>query len=93
MIYHRDWYPYNADTIQKHVPPTSGVYALYSHQICVYVGATEGMRAELTRHLQGDHPCVSQHAPDEFLFEVMLGDERLTRRDELIAELKPVCTD
>ncbi|HUI40724.1 MAG TPA: hypothetical protein VL523_02030 [Terriglobia bacterium] len=94
MIYHRNWYPYDAKTIQDHVPPTSGVYSLFSHQMCVYVGTSREMRAELMRCLQGEqNPCVSQHAPDEFLFEVVLGDERNTRRDELIGELNPACRD
>lgn len=94
MIYHRNWYPYDAATIQEHVPPTSGVYSLFSHQECVYVGTSQEMRAELIRQVKGgSNPCVSQHAPDEFLFEVVLGDERHARRDELINELNPACRD
>ena len=94
MIYHRNWYPYNADTIQEHVPPTSGVYSLFSHQECVYVGASQDLQSELAGRLKGGHgPCVNEHPPDEFQFEVVLGDERHTRRDELITELSPVCKD
>ena len=94
MIYHRDWFPYNADTVMEHVPPTSGVYSLFSHQDCVYVGTSQDLKAELTRLLKGDHnPCIAQHPPDEFQFEVVLGDERNTRREELVNELNPVCKD
>src|SRR5579863_4548895 len=94
MIYLRNWYRYDAGTIQEHVPPTSGVYSLFSHQDCVYVGTSKDLQAELTGRVKGDNnPCISKHPPDEFLFEVVLGDERNTRRDELINELKPVCKD
>jgi hypothetical protein len=94
MIYHRDWYTYDAKTIQQHVPPTSGIYTLFAHQACVYVGASREMRAELTRRLNSENnACISEHAPDEFQFEVVLGDERNTRRDELINELNPACKD
>jgi len=93
MIYHRNWYPYDAKTIREHVPPTSGVYSLFSHQECVYVGAGQELQAELTRSLQGANPCISQHTPDEFQFEVVLGDDRYTRREELINELNPACRD
>jgi hypothetical protein len=94
MIYHRNWYPYNAGTVHEYVPPTSGVFSLFSHQECVYVGVSKDLQSELIRRLQGEHgPCISQHAPDEFQFEVVLGDDRNLRRDELIAELNPVCKD
>ena len=94
MIYHRNWYPYNVATIQEHVPPTSGVYSLFSHQECVYVGASRDLQAELMQRLKGNHnSCLTQHPVDEFQFEVVLGNERDTRRDELIAELNPVCKD
>lgn len=94
MIYHRDWFPYDAKTIQEHVPPTSGVYSLYSQQACVYVGASQDLKEELMRSLNGNHSsCLSQHPPDEFQFEVVLGDERNARRDELIGELNPACSD
>lgn len=94
MIYHRQWFPFNAETIQLNVPSTSGVYSLYSHQECVYIAASQDMRAELTRLLGAKHgPCLTEHAPDEFVFEVALGDDRLTRRDELIGELNPTCKD
>jgi hypothetical protein len=93
MIYHRNWYPFDAKTIHEHVPPTSGVYSLFSHQECVYVGASRQLQEELTRSLKSDHPCITQYPPDEFQFEVVLGDDRLTRRDELISELNPTCRD
>jgi hypothetical protein len=94
MIYHRDWYPFDAKTIQEHVPPTSGVYSLYSHQECAYVGASQDLKAELVRLLTSARSsCLTEHAPDEFQFEVALGDDRNTRRDELINELNPVCRD
>lgn len=94
MIYHRNWFPYDARTIMEQVPPTSGVYSLFSHQDCVYVGTSKNLQTELTGRLQSEsNSCIAQHPPDEFQFEVVLGDERNIRRDELIAELNPVCKD
>ena len=94
MAYHESWYPYNAQTVQEHVPPTSGVYALFAHQSCVYVGASRDLQAELTRLLKDDgNPCRRQHRLDEFQFEVVIGDERNTRRAKMIRELKPACRD
>lgn len=94
MIYHRQWFPFNALTVQEHVPPTSGIYALYSHQECAYIGASQDLKAELSRLLKdAQNPCLTEHFPDEFQFEVVLGDERNERRAELIDELKPTCKD
>jgi hypothetical protein len=94
MIYHRQWFPFDVKTVQEYVPPSSGVYALFSHQECVYVGASPALKAELIRLVQGDRkPCLTQHPPDEFQFEVVLGDERNARRAELIDELNPTCKD
>lgn len=94
MIYSRKWYPFNSETIQEHVPPTSGVYSLFSHQDCVYVGASKNLQSELFGRLKNANgPCLSEHAPDEFQFQVALGDERNTLRDEMAAELNPICKD
>lgn len=94
MIYHRQWFPFNPQTVQEHVPPTSGIYLLFSHQECAYIGASQDLKAELARLVKGAHnPCLTGHPPDEFQFEVVLGDERNERRAELIEELKPICKD
>ena len=94
MIYHREWFPFDSKTVQEEVPPTSGVYILFSHQECAYIGASPELKAELSRLVQGiENPCLKEHAPDEFQFEVALGDDRSERRDELIGELNPVCRD
>lgn len=94
MIYHRQWFPFDSPTVQEHVPPTSGVYLLFSHQECAYVGASPDLKAELSRLVKGDHnPCLFEHPPDEFQFEVVLGDERNARLAELVEELNPACKD
>lgn len=94
MIYHSQWFPFDPQTVQEHVPPTSGIYALYSHQECTYVGASQDLKAELSRLVKGDrNPCLTEHPPDEFQYEVVLGDERNDRRAELIGELNPTCKD
>ena len=94
MTYHRNWYNFDAKTIQENVPPTSGVYSLYSHQECAYVGASQDLRAELTRLLTSQRSaCLGEHEPDEFQFEVALGNDRNSRREELIRELNPACKD
>ena len=91
MKYHETWYPFDAASIKAHVPPTSGVYMLFGRQQCVVVGASEDLQAALTKHLTSNDPCIVEHVPDEFQFEVVLGPERFTRRDELAATLKPAC--
>lgn len=94
MIYHRQWFPFNAQTVQEHVPPTSGIYVLFSHQECAYIGASQDLKAELGRLAKGENnPCLTEHTPDEFLFEVVLGEDRNDRRAELISELNPACKD
>ncbi|HEV2423339.1 MAG TPA: hypothetical protein VGZ29_00780 [Terriglobia bacterium] len=94
MIYHRQWFPFNTNTVHEHVPPTSGIYLLFSHQECAYVGASQDLKAELSRLVKDDrNSCLAEHPPDEFQFEVVLGDERNERRAELIGELNPTCKD
>jgi hypothetical protein len=94
MIYHRKWFPFDSKTVQEEVPPTSGVYILFSRQECAYIGASQDLKAELASLVKGDHkPCLTEHPPDEFQFEVALGDDRNSRRVELIQELNPSCKD
>jgi excinuclease UvrABC nuclease subunit len=94
MIFLRNWYRYDAGMVAEYVPPTSGVYMLFSHQDCVYVGSSRNLQAELTGYFDGSSkPRFAQHPPDEFRFEVVLGPERDLRRAELIAELSPACRD
>ena len=94
MIFLRNWYPYENGMIQEYVPPTSGVYMLFSHQDCVYVGSSRNMQEDLTNCVNGGSSVrFAEHPPDEFRFEVALGEDRDVRRAELIAELNPLCTD
>jgi excinuclease UvrABC nuclease subunit len=93
MKYHENWFTFDSFSIKDYVPPASGVYILYSHQQCVYVGVSDDIQARLRQHLTGEtDSCVSQHPVDEFQFEVIVGSGRADRQTELVALLKPVCS-
>jgi hypothetical protein len=86
-----DIYKFTQDHVLWVAPKKSGVYGIYSSGRCLFVGETSCIQETLEGHLNGDTACIAQHDPTEFLFEIVSEKYRKGRKDELIAELRPLC--
>jgi hypothetical protein len=65
-----------------------GCYAIYSGDICVYIGAGL-LRAKLLSHLEGDIYCITLHRPTRW-FHYRCDDPE-AESIRLIKELRPRC--
>jgi len=84
----QDRRPFTKAGIDPLLPNWQGVYGLFRGQECIYVGGGN-IRAELSRYLAGENPCITRNKPTEFVFEVRTAWE--ARERELILELNPPC--
>ncbi len=83
-------YDWNYHSIVNNAPPNSGVYAIFNTAVCIYVGESEDIQARLAQHLKGD-TRITRNAPTGFQFELVPAAQRVTRQNQLIAALNPVC--
>jgi hypothetical protein len=86
-------YSFTYFSIFLHAPAKPGIYAIHSENRLIYVGESENIRESLQRHLQGENPWVSVWEPSGFCYEVCLDQSRITRKEQLVAQLRPVVTD
>jgi hypothetical protein len=85
-------HPWNREAILKDVPSTSGVYAVWNQNQCIYVGETQDLQRRLLTHLQGDNDCIVRAEPTAFSFEPVAAGLRGARQSALIFQLRPVCS-
>jgi len=86
------WHAYNYASIVANAPAQSGVYALFKSGDWIYVGESGEIQARLLQHFNRDNPCITQHAPTGFQFELVAGEaQRKARQNQLILALKPLC--
>jgi hypothetical protein len=84
-------FPWNRARIISQVPPRPGVYAIWRSDAWIYVGETTDLLVRLLEHFEGNPPCVVQHQPSGFGFELVSGEGRVARQNWLILLLKPLC--
>ncbi len=84
-------FTYSLMEIAQYAPFQSGVYAVYSGDQWVYIGASVDVGASLRRHLHGDNPCIRHHRPTHFAFELVPARARVSRQQALVREFNPVC--
>jgi hypothetical protein len=82
--------PWDLSVILLQVPSASGVYAIWRDRVCIYVGDTQDLLSRLLTQYRGIDPRITREQPTFFGFELLTGVERVTRRESLIAELRPV---
>ena len=85
-------YRFEHESIVTNAPESSGVYGLY-RAFWIFIGEAENIRTRLLRHLAGDNPCINQHRPSGFAFELVSAEDHGRRRDELIHNLEPACNE
>jgi len=81
--------PYTRDRVKALNPNQNGVYGLFRGNIAVYIGSGD-IPTRLLAHLDGDNPCITKEAPDQWADEVLKGDPT-SREGELIREYDPIC--
>jgi hypothetical protein len=84
-------YVYTPEAVREDAPRASGVYAIFTPEQWVFIGASDDVRQALFQHLDSPDPCFQQYGALSFSCELAAASERADRRDALIAELRPVC--
>jgi|GEM_PF-6822851 hypothetical protein len=85
-----DSHPWSLVSIRAHAPAGSGIYAIFAEH-WIYVGQGDDIQARLLSHFWGKQPCIRQHRPLGFTFELVPYMERTLRLAQLREELKPLC--
>jgi predicted GIY-YIG superfamily endonuclease len=83
--------PWSLSEILFQVPATSGVYAIWRHEVPVYIGESDDLLRRLLEHFKGSNECISREHPTSFSFELLSGASRVTRREALTREMLPIC--
>lgn len=84
-------YPFTRDQVLWS-PKQSGVYGLRNSDRWILIAETQSIQESLEKHLKGDNPCIVKNAPTSFACETCFVEKkRAARRDELVAELIPLC--
>ena len=78
-------------TVLQKSPAKSGVYALYSGEQWVYIGASRNIQVHLLTHLNGPDPCILQQGVTSFAYESVPAEALEARQKALIREFRPVC--
>ena len=81
---------FNAMSIRKNAPASSGVYGLADSQGWILVGDTADIRTELMQYLRNPSTLLQQYPPSGFTFEESGPESRQTRRNQLVQELSPL---
>ena len=88
----RNSYVFALESVHGNAPARSGVYGLFA-QHWVYIGEADDIRARLLGHLAGDDECIARHKPNGFVFETWPASLRAARRQELVREVQPLCSE
>ena len=83
---------YELDTIIRCTPPVSGVYALFSGDECVGVGASDDICASLLETYYGYDPHLDGKLFTHFTFDLVPPEQRMVRMTDRIRELRPLHT-
>ena len=84
-------YPFSRESTYVNAPGESGVYVIHSERACLYVGESNNIQLRLLEHIADTNGCVMQHMPFMFTFELADAGTRVSRRNELVANLHPLC--
>ena len=87
-------YAFEQQPITLNAPTSSGVYGIYRQNVWIHVGESNDIQRRLAEHLTTAGTCILRHTPTGFTYELVAGErERKIRQNQLILELKPVCSE
>ena len=84
-------FTYDLETITRNVPPSSGVYSVFSRSECVYVGESDDVCAGLLQMFFEDNLCLNAKHLIHFTFELVAPELRAALQSHRIQQLGPVC--
>lgn len=76
-------------SIQKNAPEASGIYGLFNHRECLFVGQSSNIRAQLLIDLAELSSSLRIERPTGFAIELCSPGERDIRLESLVRELRP----
>jgi excinuclease UvrABC nuclease subunit len=85
-------FSFTESAILATAPRSSGIYALFNEGQWIYIGEGQDIEARLLQHRRDSHnQCVNRYSPAYFAFEAVEEWRRVSRQDQLILELRPLC--
>lgn len=84
-------FPYDPKTIAWNAPTASGVFCIFAFGLCVYVGESDDIQADLLDIYHGDRSCLKEMHLTHFTFEAVPPEARAARRRALIRASRPCC--
>jgi excinuclease UvrABC nuclease subunit len=80
---------FTAVSIQKNAPESSGVYGLFNHRECLFVGQSSNIRSQLLTELREAAEELRAENPTGFTVELCSSGDRALRLQRLVRELGP----
>jgi hypothetical protein len=80
--------PFNTETVIRHAPEGSGVYALLTQERWIYVGEAPNIRRDLLQKL-GSRCVLTMWAPTMFAYQLVPDEQRSATRTALVKEVVP----
>lgn len=88
-----DVHPFDRASIESKASQRSGVYGLFTGETWIYIGESNDIRRRLWEHLDGDNPCIDNHGPSHFKYEIWPEHQRVIRQNQLIQDYRPSCNE
>lgn len=83
--------PWTLSEILLQAPAASGVYAIWRHDIPVYVGESDDLQRRLIEHFRGNNTCITREHPTSFAIQLIDPAARRARHELLVREMRPIC--
>ena len=75
-------------------PNQSGIYGVFNHSWCIYIGKAEDIRESLLQHANGESnqsACILKNGPQYWLAAIVQKSQLSFWERILLGEFKPVC--
>jgi hypothetical protein len=73
---------YDLNSITRKVPPSPGVYSVYSRNECVYVAESDDVCASLLELYFEDNPSLNEKELTHFTFDLVASELRGARQND-----------
>ena len=86
-----DTFAFGFRAIREKAPRASGVYTIYTSRHWLFVGESADISQSLFGHLNEPGACLARRGPLSFSFEILAPEQRVHRKNALVAALMPAC--
>ena len=84
---------FTAPSVQNNAPDCSGVYGISNSSEWIFIGEASNIRVALMAHLREVGTPLSSRKPKGFTFEAASPFQRVSRKNQLVRELEPCCSN